>query len=426
MQVKLKSYLEKAKQWWQSNNDKHKYIYFGGVVLLVLVVYLTSKTMERQTYVFQSKDKVSFEGGKILGSTDSIYKRRDQLLSKAIKDLESKQTATDEKLSGIESRLTEILNRLSGAQPASGTTAPNIDPQQPQQQNLNDNNSGYGNPPQPIAPSESYPTQQFSREPNAGMSPSVGGTNFVAPRISAKGPATISFPVKEAEVGELGVVIPSGSYVKAKMMTGVEAPEGKNYPVLLQLDYAFIGPNKTKVDLTGCFGISKAQGDLSTERVQMQLVKLSCVSHKGKMFEREVNGFVADDADNSFAVMGSVSTKQDRVAATAFLSSVVEGVGKAIQQAQTTQQTNALGGGQSLITGDQAKYIGAGGASNAASMVTQWYLQQANRLLPTINVGSGQDIWVVMQDKVELPNWYFRKADSQEKSVYSYFTKIAE
>jgi hypothetical protein len=76
------------------------------------------------------------------------------------------------------------------------------------------------------------------------------------------------------------------------------------------------------------------------------------------MFEREVNGFVADDKDNSFAVIGSVSTKQDRVAATAFLSSVVEGVGKAIQQAQTTQQTNALGGAQSMITGDQAKYIG--------------------------------------------------------------------
>ncbi len=421
MQVKFKEYVEKAKQWWKDNKGKHKYVYAGSVAVLLLGIYVTSKTLESPTYIFQSKDKVSFEGGKILGSTDSIYKRREQQLSKTIKDLETKQTATDEKLSKIESSLAEILKRLDGVQPANGTTTPN---NTQQQQNPNDNNTGFGNPP-PSSPSEPYPTQRF-RERSAGMSPSVGGADFAAPRISAKGPATISFPVKESEVGELGVVIPSGSYVKAKMMTGVEAPEGKNYPVLLQLDYAFIGPNKTKVDLTGCFGISKAQGDLSTERVQMQLVKISCVSQKGKMFEREVNGFVADDTDNSFAVIGSVSTKQDRVAATAFLSSVVEGVGKAIQQAQTTQSTNPLGGGQSLITGDQAKYIGAGGASNAASMVTQWYLQQANRLLPTINVGSGQDIWVVMQDKVELPNWYFRKADSQDKSVYSYFTKIAE
>ena len=424
MKEKLKPYVEKAAQWWKNNTEKRIYVIAAGVGLLLLLTYLASKGMERETYVFQSKDQVSFEGGKILGSTDSIYKRRDQLLSKAIKDLETKQTTTDEKLSGIESRLTEILNRLNGTQqPATGTASPTNNTQQ--QSNPNGEAPGFGNPPQPSSPSESYPTQQFYRERGAGMSPSVG-TGLAAPRISAKGPATISFPVKEAEVGELGVVIPSGSYVKAKMMTGVEAPEGKNYPVLLQLDYAFIGPNRTKVDLTGCFGISKAQGDLSTERVQMQMVKISCVSQKGKMFEREVNGFVADDTDNSFAVIGSVSTKQDRVAATAFLSSIVEGVGKAIQQAQTTQQTNALGGGQSVVTGDQVKYIGAGGASNAASMVTQWYLQQANRLLPTINIGSGQDIWVVMQDKVELPNWYFRKADSQDKSVYSYFTKIAE
>ncbi|MCX6125176.1 MAG: TraB/VirB10 family protein [Proteobacteria bacterium] len=425
MQAKLKEYVDLAKKWWVNNKDKHKYVYLGGSALALLLVYAASKGMERETYIFQSKDQVSFEGGKILGSTDSIYKRRDQLLSKSVKDLEAKQTATDEKFAGVESRLSDILNRLSGAQqpPTETQTTPQQNyPQPSTDPNIKD--PGYGNPQQPNS-TESYPTQQFYRERSAGMSPSVGGGSAI-PRILPKGPATISFPVKEAEVAELGVVIPSGSYVKAKMMTGVEAPEGKNYPVLLQLDYAFIGPNKTKIDLTGCFGISKAQGDLSTERVQMQLVKISCVSQKGKMFEREVNGFVADDADNSFAVMGAVSTKQDRVAATAFISSVVEGVGKAIQQAQTTQSTNALGGGQALVTGDQAKYIGAGGASNAATMVTQWYLQQANRLLPTINVGSGQDIWVVMQDKVELPNWYFRKADSQDKSVYSYFTKIAE
>ena len=157
-----------------------------------------------------------------------------------------------------------------------------------------------------------------------------------------------------------------------QLMTGIEAPEGKTYPTLLQLDYAYIVPNRHKLDLSGCFMIAKSQGDLSTERVQMQATKLSCVSKEGKMFEREVNGFVADDKDNSFAVMGSVNSKQDRVAAMGFLSSIVEGVGKALQQAQTTQQMNPLGGTQSIMTGNQMEYLGAGGAANAAGMVTQW------------------------------------------------------
>ena len=46
------------------------------------------------------------------------------------------------------------------------------------------------------------------------------------------GPGVISFPVKHKRKEE-GVTLPSGSYVKAKLMTGIDAPEGKTYPVLL-------------------------------------------------------------------------------------------------------------------------------------------------------------------------------------------------
>jgi len=247
------------------------------------------------------------------------------------------------------------------------------------------------------------------------------------------GSSTISFPVKS--VGNVvfkkpGIILPSGSYVKGVIMTGVEAPEGKTYPVLLQLDFAYVIPNDKRLDLAGCFMIAKAQGDLSTERVQMQATKLSCVSRRGGHFEREVNGFVADDVDNSFSVMGQVNTKQDRVAATAFLANIVSGIAGAIKQAQTTAQVTPLGGSQSVVTGDQMKYIGASGASDAASQVTQWYLAQAKNLLPTINVGSGQAVWIVMQDQVDLPKDYFNQNSSSggenHESIYSHFTRILD
>jgi type IV secretory pathway VirB10-like protein len=145
------------------------------------------------------------------------------------------------------------------------------------------------------------------------------------------------------------------------------------------------------------------------------------------MFEREVNGFIADDKDNSFAVSGTVNSKQDRVAAMAFLSSIVEGVSKAIQQAQTTQTMTPLGGAQSTVTGDQASYMAAGGAANAAGLVTQWYLKQAQNLLPTISVVSGRDVWIVMQDTVKLPETYFRKNESDgQGSIYSYLSRLNE
>jgi conjugal transfer pilus assembly protein TraB len=229
------------------------------------------------------------------------------------------------------------------------------------------------------------------------------------------GPKIISFPVKSTAVDDTeGIVLPPGSYVKAKVMTGVEAPEGKTNPSLLQLDYTYIGPNQHRVDLSGCFMIAKAQGDLSTERVQMQATKLSCVSKNGKMFERDVSGYIADDKDNSFAVVGTVNSKQDRVAAMAFLSSIVDGIGKAVQQTQTTSQVTPLGGSQSVMTGNGAEYLAAGGASSAASQVTQWYLQQAQNLLPTINIGSGRDVWIIMLDTVKLPTEYFKKTPKGE------------
>lgn len=248
-------------------------------------------------------------------------------------------------------------------------------------------------------------------------------------RSKKPGANMVSFPVKSTGkvfLRKPGIILPSGSYVKATLLTGVEAPEGKSYPVLLQLDYAYIIPNDKRLDLAGCFMIAKAQGDLSTERVQMQTTKLSCVSQRGGMFEREVNGFVADDEDNSFAVMGRVNSKQERVAATSFLASVVSGIGKAIQQAQTTSQVTPLGGSQSVLTGDQTKFIGAGGASEAATMVTQWYLKQAQNLLPTINVGSGQNVWVIMQDQVDLPKEYFNSKGAPNESIYSYFTRVVD
>jgi hypothetical protein len=57
-----------------------------------------------------------------------------------------------------------------------------------------------------------------------------------------------------------------------------------------------------------------------------------------------MNGFIADNKDNSFAVAGSVNSKQDRVASMAFLSAIVSGISGAIGQAQTTSQTNGFGG----------------------------------------------------------------------------------
>ena len=374
--------------------------------LVLLIIYILSKSGEHVTRVYHEENKTDFKDARVLGSNgESIYEGKERLLTKTVRDLQDAQITFKETASKLDARLKE-LEAAKKPEPTP-TPAPNSNPKA---------ESDHGSVHYSSAPEE-FEARRVPQMLGVG-SPDHSYT---------RGQSVLSFPVKEtASEKTTGIVLPSGSYVKAKLMTGVEAPEGKTYPALLQLDYAYIIPNKKKLDLSGCFMIAKSVGDLSTERVQMQPTKLSCVSHDGHMFERDINGFVADDKDNSFAVIGSVSSKQDRVAAMAFLSSIVEGVGKALQQAQTTQSTNPLGASSTFMTGNQAAYIGAGGASNAAGMVTQWYLHQAQNLLPTVNIGSGHDVWVVMTEKVQLPSDYFRinlKGETDE-GAFMYLSRL--
>jgi len=396
---------------------------YVGAVVLIFFIYLISKGREEVTRVYQSVSPSDFKDARVLGSQgEFFYENKERLLSKTVKDLQEAQAAFRDTTAKLEARLNEIeMSKSSIASDAKPLGVPS--------EVTNGGTDGavrLGPPAEELEARRSLGRSGASED--LGLQ-GASGARFATTVRGAKGASVISFPVKEVNAEKTtGVVVPPGSYVKAKLMTGVEAPEGKTYPVLMQLDYAYIVPNKKRLDLSGCFMIAKSQGDLSTERVQMQATKLSCVSQDGKMFERDVNGFVADDKDNSFAVMGSVTSKQDRVAAMAFLSSVVEGVGKSLQQAQTTQNQNPLGGSSSIVSGSQLGYLGGGGAATASGMVTQWYLRQAQNLLPTINIGSGQDVWIVMQDTVRLPNDYFRKNQKggSDEGVYSYFSRLGE
>ena len=379
--------------------------------LSLMAIYAVSKAQDKAEQRVTHVHETEFKKSRVLGDPYAESNHaKEQMLAKAAKDYADSQQATADALAQVNARLDELATRIAERP---------VEPGAP--------DAG-----QPPATDPSYGGAGLTAKAAAFPSGPVIGADVVTKPVGsslmdrghvalerAKGPAMISFPVKGGTTRDVNeVVLPVGSYVKATLLTGVEAPEANPYPVLLQLDFANILPNNKVLDLRGCFMVAKAQGDLSTERVQMQATKLSCVSRTGQMFERDINGFVADGADNSFAVTGAVNGKQDRVAAMAFLSSVVEGVGSAIQMAQTSEQTSAEGHSRRTITGDQGKYIAYGGASNAAGMVAQWYLKQAQHLLPTINVGSGQSVWVVMNETVALPQEYFKKValgESHEK-----------
>lgn len=199
-------------------------------------------------------------------------------------------------------------------------------------------------------------------------------------------------------------VLPTGSHVKARVVSGVEANSREPYPVLLQLDYAFTGPNSSVIDLSHCFMIAKARANLSTERVIMETENLSCVRENGEHFKREAKGFVAGN-DNTFGATGTYISKQSQVLLAAVLASVAKNAGQAIADVQKT--TSVLGADKAAaannITGSKAAFVAGSALIDGGAMVAQWYLEQAKELLPSIGVGSGQDVFVVMLDSVSVP-----------------------
>ncbi len=202
-------------------------------------------------------------------------------------------------------------------------------------------------------------------------------------------------------------VLPAGSWVRAKLLTGVQANARYPYNVLMQLDYAYTGPNGTKIPLQGCLIIGGAMADLSIERVIISPHTLSCVRDNKQAFQRKIQGFVAGK-DSSNGMTGVFDSKQSKVFLAAVLSGVVKGASEAYEIANTeTAVVNGALGSQSVTKNFKGKFselAATRGLGGAAEMTTSWYLEQARALLPTMNVGSGQDLWVIVTDSVNVPD----------------------
>ena len=418
--------------------DNSKVVLLSVFFLIVLTVYIYAKSLEPEKQVIHTKERVTFEGGRILGTKNSIYERKEKILSKKIERLEDTQASFSRTIGIINQKIDDLLGKIKKEEipikKAPEENKGNFKGQDKPSEKIN-------SPPSPpgvgfYPSSESLEVQnqaltELSQSSSLGyrkVPPKDKKKKAVSRKVrKRKTSAVISFPVKTKLKRTLKEVkLPSGSFVKGKLLVGVMAPEGRALPVLIQLDRAFVGPNRSQIDLTGCFIIAKSTGNLSTEIVEMQTTKISCVSKSGRMFERKINGFVADQKTSSFGIPGKVHSKQGRVASMAFISSVVQGIGSAIQQLQTNTQTNSLGGTSTSITGSQASFIAAGGASSAAGKITDWYLKNAEGLKPQISVESGKDLFVIVKDTVGLPNWYFKRPKLTKKLKNSSFSFLSQ
>ena len=197
------------------------------------------------------------------------------------------------------------------------------------------------------------------------------------------------------------------SFMAATLLSGLDAPtmegsKGNPIPVLIRVKDLAILPNSVKADLKGCFVIAEGFGDLSTERANLRLVSLSCLSRKGEsVIDQKVKGFIVDQ-DGKIGLRGKVVAKMGSMIARAALAGFASGVGDAVSQSYTVQSTSALGTTSSVSSSDIAQYGAATGAASALKEVSKFYLDLAKQTMPVIEIGATRNITIVIEEGTSL------------------------
>lgn len=202
------------------------------------------------------------------------------------------------------------------------------------------------------------------------------------------------------------IYLPPG-FMKARLLTGVDALASRDAtsnpePVIARVQAPAVLPNDVKANLSGCFVVGNATGSLAKERVEVQLVTLSCVDFdEHSVVDQPVKGFFVD-ADGKKGLSGKVVTRAGAALARSFIAGTISGISQSVENTFGETSTSALGTVRTLNAGDAAKTGIAGGLSKSSDKLTDFYLDLARQAGPIVEVGAAKEVVVVIQEGVTL------------------------
>jgi conjugal transfer pilus assembly protein TraB len=202
------------------------------------------------------------------------------------------------------------------------------------------------------------------------------------------------------------IYLPPG-FMTARLLTGIDALASRDAtsnpePIIARVQAPAVLPNDVKANLAGCFVIGNATGSLAKERVEVQLVSLSCVDFDDRsVVDQSVKGFFVD-ADGKKGLSGQVITRAGATLARAFIAGTISGLSQSVQDTFGENSISALGSVRTFNTTDAAKQGVAGGLSKSSDKLTDFYLDLARQAGPIVEVGAGKDVTVVVQEGVSL------------------------
>ena len=277
------------------------------------------------------------------------------------------------------------------------------------------NNRELGPALQPLAP----PTKGALLPMPPGRPPAAGSANVPVQAIAP--PTIVSITLSDGPAGAkpagtstpekstgdpkkspktAGNYLPSGSFTRAVLLGGLDAPTGGQsqrnpQPVLLRLTDNAILPNRFRFRVKECFVVGAGYGDISSERAYIRTETLSCVTHTGQALDIPIKGYVTGE-DGKAGMRGRLVSKQGQLLANALTAGIASGIGHAFQQGATSVSVSPLGSTATVNQGEQLTAGLGAGVGRALDRLAQYYITLAEKVFPVIEVDAGRMVDIVV------------------------------
>ncbi|WP_417447107.1 TrbI/VirB10 family protein [Kangiella sp.] len=211
---------------------------------------------------------------------------------------------------------------------------------------------------------------------------------------------------EDEEDKELSVTIPAGSILSGVLVTGMDAPTGKQaqrdpFPSLLRIKSEAILPNRFRADFRECMLIAGGWGDLSSERAYMRAERISCVRNDGTVLEAPIEAYATGE-DGKTGLRGRLVSKQGQLIARSLMAGLMEGAASAfdVRQVPSINITRGFqdGGETQAPVYEQAfdsnalQAAGARGAGSALERIADYYLEMAENIFPVIEIDAMRNV----------------------------------
>ena len=213
----------------------------------------------------------------------------------------------------------------------------------------------------------------------------------------------------EEALPEDAVLIPAGSILRGVLLSGMDAPTGRQsrrdpYPALARIKHDAILPNRFRADVRECFLVLAGYGDLGSERAYLRTEAITCVRSDGGAIEVPIDAYATGE-DGKVGVRGRVVSKQGKLIAQAMMASFVEGFSKMFSTVPVATLSTTTGQStpfQNVMTPQALQGAAVSGAGNALDRLANFFMDMAEEMFPVIEIDAGRSVEFVLNRGVTL------------------------